>query len=128
MCSAITLDKVDLVCAETIKNKPTGNHSGFITYSNKIYFSGIWLYNSGYIITQWIVLVERKFCLMVQNIRNEKKILKVGKIGAKYDILTVHNKQVAQIYNKTKRIPEMTPWKREVESRRLKVAKIRIKK
>ena len=40
--SVLALDKVDLVCAETIKAKPTVNNSGFITYSNQIYFSSIW--------------------------------------------------------------------------------------
>ena len=52
--SAIVLDKVDQVCEETVRAKPTGNDSGFITYSKNIYISGIWLYNSGYIITQQI--------------------------------------------------------------------------
>ena len=52
MSSDIALDKVDLVCAETVKAKPTVNDSGVITYSNTIYFSGIWLDNSGYLITQ----------------------------------------------------------------------------
>ena len=30
--SEITLDNVDIDCAETVKAKPTGNDSGFITY------------------------------------------------------------------------------------------------
>ena len=38
MHSAITFYKVDLTCAETVKYKPTGNDSGFITYSNKTHF------------------------------------------------------------------------------------------
>ena len=41
-----------MVCAETVKDKPTGNDSGFITSSNTINISGIWLENSGYLITQ----------------------------------------------------------------------------
>ena len=36
--SEITLDKVDLECAYTVKYKPTGNNSVFINYSNTIYF------------------------------------------------------------------------------------------
>ena len=51
--SSITLDKVDLVCAENLKYKPTGNDSVFIDHSNTIDFSGIWLDISGYLITQW---------------------------------------------------------------------------
>ena len=51
--SEIELDKVDLVCAENLKYKPTGNDSVFIDHSNTIDFSGIWLDISGYLITQW---------------------------------------------------------------------------
>ena len=32
LSSSITLDEVDLVFAETVKTKPTGYYSGFITY------------------------------------------------------------------------------------------------
>ena len=32
---------------------PTSNNSDFITYSNKIYFSGLWLDNCGYLINKW---------------------------------------------------------------------------
>ena len=53
MRSVIALYKVYLACSETDKSKPTGNGSGFITYSSMIYFSGIWLDKSGYLITQW---------------------------------------------------------------------------
>ena len=52
MYSDITLDKLKLECAETGKAKPTKNGSSFITYSNTINFSGIWLNNSGYLISQ----------------------------------------------------------------------------
>ena len=50
--SEITLDKVDLEFAQTIKYKPTANDSYFITYSNIINFSSKWLDTSGYLITQ----------------------------------------------------------------------------
>ena len=49
---------VDLECAETVKAKPTGNYTCFINYSNKINFSGKWLYKSDYIITQWQKLAK----------------------------------------------------------------------
>ena len=49
----MALDKVDLEFEETFKVKPTGNDSGFITYSNTINFASKWLENSGYTITQW---------------------------------------------------------------------------
>ena len=52
LCSAIALDKVDLDCAETVKDKTTINDSGFITYSNTTNFSGKWLNDIGYLITQ----------------------------------------------------------------------------
>ena len=53
MRSEIALYKVDLECEATVQDKPTGNVSDFITYSNIINFSSEWLYNSGYIINQW---------------------------------------------------------------------------
>ena len=43
MRSAITLYKVELMCAETVRDKLTLNYDGFIAYSNTINFSGIWL-------------------------------------------------------------------------------------
>ena len=43
---------------------------------------------------------------MVQNLGITKRFIKVGKISAKIDILTVQEKQLALRYNKTKRIPE----------------------
>ena len=51
--SSITLDKFDLYYKETVKAKPTGNDSVFITHSNTINFASKWLDNSGYLITQW---------------------------------------------------------------------------
>ena len=53
MRSAIALYTIDLEVEETVKFKNTINESGFITYSNTIYFYGIWLDNSVYLITQW---------------------------------------------------------------------------
>ena len=50
--SEIALDKVDLVCEETVKVKPTRNNSGFITYPNTIYVDVIWLDKCSYLITQ----------------------------------------------------------------------------
>ena len=46
------MDKVDIECVGTVKAKPTGNDSGFITYSNRINFDSKWLDNSGYLITR----------------------------------------------------------------------------
>ena len=51
MRSDIALDKVDLECAETVKSKPAGNDSDFITYSNTINFASKWSDKSGYLIT-----------------------------------------------------------------------------
>ena len=58
MCSETTLDKVDLQFAGTVKDKPTGNDSGFINYSNTINFSSKWLDNSGCLIIQWRKMVK----------------------------------------------------------------------
>ena len=65
--------------------------------------------------------------MMVQNI-GKKKFLKVGNIGAKDDILTVQQKQVAHIVNKTKISLEMTPRQRELGARRLKSRNMRTRK
>ena len=47
------MDNFELVCVEFARAKPTGNDSGFITYSKLINFTGKWLYGSEYIITKW---------------------------------------------------------------------------
>ena len=57
-----------------------------------------------------------------------ERVLKVGKISAKDDILTVQEKQRSRIGNRTKRSLEMTARKIEPEERRLKAAKMRTKK
>ena len=56
--SEITLDKVSIDCVETVKAKPTGNYSDFITYSNTINFASKLLDNSDYQITKWQKLVK----------------------------------------------------------------------
>ena len=48
--SEIMLNKVYLECEDTVKSKPNGNDSDFITYWKKTNFTGKWLDNSGYII------------------------------------------------------------------------------
>ena len=57
-----------------------------------------------------------------------QKVIKAGKISGKDYILTVEEKQVAHIGNKTKISLEMTPGQRYLEARRLKAAKMRMKK
>ena len=57
-----------------------------------------------------------------------ERVLKVGKISAKDDILTVQEKQRSRIDNRKKRSLEMTPRKIEPEKRRLKAAKMQTKK
>ena len=47
-----------MVYSVTIKAKPSGKYSGSITYLNTIHFDGIWLDNSGYLITQWQEFVK----------------------------------------------------------------------
>ena len=55
-------------------------------------------------------------------------MIKDGKISGKYEILTVEEKRVSLIGNKTKISLEMNPWKIELEVRRLKAPKMMIKK
>ena len=63
-----------------------------------------------------------------KKIGKTKKIIKVGEISEKDDILTVGKKWISLIGNKTKRSLEMTPWKIELEPRLLKVSKMWIQK
>ena len=87
--SEIALDKVDLECAETVQTKPTGNYSGFISYSNTINFSSKWLNNSGYLITRWKIIVKGQAVLWLKHFGIIKKVTKVGEISERNDILTV---------------------------------------
>ena len=57
-----------------------------------------------------------------------KKIIKVGKISGKDDILTVEEKRISLIGHKKKISLEITPEKIGSEARRLKASKMRIKK
>ena len=58
----------------------------------------------------------------------KKNVIKVGEISYKDDILTIEEKQLSLIMNKTERNLEMTPRQRDIEARCLKVAKMRINK
>ena len=57
-------------------------------------------------------IFERKGCLLVQKIGKNQKSDQGWEIIGKYDILTVGERKIALIGNKTKRIFEITPWKR----------------
>ena len=94
------MNKVDLDCSGTIKTKPSEKKSGSITYSKTINFSGIWLYNSGYLLTQQGQIVKNR--LACGSKFWQEQIIKVGKISGKYYILTVEEKLVALIGNNTK--------------------------
>ena len=80
--SAILLDNIDMVCAETVKYKPTGNYSGLINYSNIIYF----LVNDWITVNQFFKGTE---FLMFQKFGKNRKKIKVNNIGAKDNILLV---------------------------------------
>ena len=95
MRSAISLDKVNLVCTETVNKKPTRNDSGFITYLNTIYFSSKWLNNCGYIMNQWQMFVRGYGSYWFKKLVKIEKVINIGKISGKYDILTVKIKQGA---------------------------------
>ena len=76
----MALDKVDLEFEETVKVKPTGNDSGFITYSNTINFASKWLDTSGYIINQLNILVKEQVITWI-------KIWKEPKIDQGWEII-----------------------------------------
>ena len=61
-----------------------------------------------------------------QNWEDPNKGIKVGKISDKDDILTVEEKRIALIVNKTKIIINMPPRQRELEARWLKESNMRI--
>ena len=71
---------------------------------------------------------ERTCYLVVQKLGRTKKVIKVGKISDKYDILPVEEKSVALIRNNIKRRLEMKKWQRELEAIWLKAVKMQIKK
>ena len=64
----------------------------------------------------------------LQKLDRTKIVLKVGKISAKDNILTVQDESTSRIGNKTKRSLETNQWQREIEARRFKVSKMRPKK
>ena len=88
MRSTIALDKIDLDCAETVKAKPIGNGSVFITYSNTINVDSEYLDNIGYLINK-LFFCKRTGYHMVEKIGKNKKVIKAGKTSGKYYILTV---------------------------------------
>ena len=57
-----------------------------------------------------------------------RKVIKVGKISEKDDILTVEGKQAVLIGSKTQRRIEMNPRQRDLEARHLKASKMWIMK
>ena len=56
---AISLDKVGLTCYKTLVVKTTGNNSNYITYSNTLYFSGLFLDKHVYILHVWGEIVGK---------------------------------------------------------------------
>ena len=77
MRTAIALYKVDLVCAEKVREKPTGDDAGFITYSKQNSF--LWLDKCGYLINKWIIFREHATSWFGTLVRT-KKTSKVGKL------------------------------------------------
>ena len=75
---------------------------------------GIWINNSGYLITQWQKMVKEQAITWYKKQGRIKKVLKIGKICDKDDILTVQENQVSLFGNNTKRVLEITPCKKKV--------------
>ena len=65
---------------------------------------------------------------MVQKLEREKRVLKVGEISDKNDILTIQEKLRAHIGIRTNRSIVMDPWQIYILARRLKAAKIYMSK
>ena len=79
-----------------------------MTYSKKIIFSGIWLDNSGCLITQWKTFINNSLSRGSKFWGKTKKVIKVRKVSGKNNILTFEEKQVSFIGNKKKIILDMT--------------------
>ena len=65
---------------------------------------------------------------ILQKLGRTKKVIRVGKISEKCDILTVEGERIALVTNKMKRSLEITPSQILLEARWLKVSKMWIKK
>ena len=72
------------------------------------------------------IFYEKQAVSWFKKVGNIQKMINVGKISDKDDILTVEEK-ITLIGNKTKRSLWMAQWQRELEARWLEVAKMRIK-
>ena len=59
------------------KAKPAGNDSGFIKYSNTIFFPVIWLDNCGYLITQRKKFLSRQDSSWLKKLGRTKRLPKV---------------------------------------------------
>ena len=68
---------------ETVKDKPTGNDLDFITYSKTIYFDGILLDNSGYLITQWKFFVKEQAVSYLKKWEEQKNPSRLGTLVLK---------------------------------------------
>ena len=82
MRTAISLDKVDPSCAKILREKPTGEDSGFIYYSDIIYFSVSYTD-----VKIWCKMLSLGFKKLVRS----SKINKAVNISDKYDILIVQS-------------------------------------
>ena len=71
---------------------------------------------------------EKKAASWFKNWGEQKIVLKVVKISANDEILTVQKKQIARRVDKTKRILEITTWQIEIEARQLKTDTMWMKK
>ena len=69
--------------------------------------------NSGYLITQW-ENCEKQAVSWFKKLVGTKRVLKVGKISAKNDTLTLQEKKIVPIGNKTNIGLEMTPSQRDI--------------
>ena len=70
MHTALSLDKLDLACAKILREKPTGNDSGFITYSKK---SCLLLSNCSHLLRRWQILGENMLSLGFKKWEHQRK-------------------------------------------------------
>ena len=124
MHSKITLDTIGLDCAKNVKSKPTRDDSGCITYSNIINFSGKWLDNGGYLITQSFFKEQA-----ITRLKNgEEKKSRLGKLVINMTSWQLKKNEYPFIRIKPKRSLETNPRQRQLEAIWFKASMMDIKK
>ena len=86
---AVSLDKVDISHANTLRVKTKYSSSGYFNYPSTLYIFGLLLDNCGNILHKWKKMVTKNDNIWVKRLGISKKLLNLVKLRGKYDILTI---------------------------------------